>query len=101
MEKEIKIEVGQIWQVITEDFLTSGSQEERKRQTKLKKGEKFEIRYPYAWHFRTVDNFYFHAEPTMILQNCKLVGVIWEKIRFRNNAKLEEILRLDLFDEIK
>ena len=96
-----KIEQGQIWEIITENFFTSGEKERERngnRQTKLKKGEKIEIRYPYAWHFRTTDNYYFHASSKMIINNCKLLGKIWGKIRFRNRAKLEEILRLRLYN---
>ena len=93
-----EIEVGQIWEVITENFLTSGNDDKYKRPTKLRQGEKIEIRYPYAWHFRTEDNFYLHAEPQMILDNCKLIGVIWEKIKWMNQANLEEIVRLRLYD---
>lgn len=100
-----KIHVWQIWEVTTENFLTSWEEEGEKqnwcRQTKLKKGEKIEIRYPYAWHFRTEDNHYFHATEEMILENCVLFWVILERIRFWNIAKLSEILRLDLFDKQK
>ena len=91
------IEVGQIWEVTTEDFLTSGREEKTKRQTKLKLGEKIEIRYPYSWHFRTEDNIYFHAEEATILQNCRHFGTIIEHVRFQNKANLEEILRLRLY----
>lgn len=93
-----EIAVGQIWEVITENFLTSGNDDAHKRPTKLRKGEKIEIRYPYAWHFRTEDNIYLHATSEMILDNCKLIGVIWEKIKWMNVAKLDEILKLRLYD---
>lgn len=96
--EETKITQGQIWEVTTENFLTSGNNDKHKRPTKLLKGEKIEIRYPYAWHFRTEDNFYLHAEPEMILQNCKLFGIIWEKVEWQNKANLDEILKLGLYD---
>lgn len=99
MEKHI-ITQGQIWEVVTENFLTSGNDDKHNRPTKLLKGEKIEIRYPYAWHFRTEDNFYLHAEPEMILQNCRLFGIIWDKVKFNNVAQLEEILRLRLYDSV-
>lgn len=97
----MKIEVRQIWEVITDDFLTSCDKSKYKRPIKLFKGENIEIRYPYHWHFRTEDNEYFHAEPEMIIDNCKLKGIIWERIQWNNKAKLEEILRLRLYDEFK
>ena len=96
--EDIKIGVGQIWEVTTETFFTSGNNDKHKRPTKLLKGEKIEIRYPYAWHFRTEDKFYLHAEPEMILQNCKLFGIIWDKVRFGNRANLDEILKLQLYE---
>ncbi len=100
MEKP-QITQGQIWEVTTDSFLTSGKNDHHKRPTKLAKGEKIEIRYPYAWHFRTEDAIYLHAEPEVILQNCKLFGVIWERVRSNNKASLLEILDLNLYDVIK
>ena len=94
--KEIK--VGQIWQVTTDNFTTSGDHNKYKRPLKLAKGEKIEIRHPYAWHFRTEDSHYFHADAEMILQNCKLFGEIFDKVRLQNRANFEEILRLRLYD---
>ena len=94
----IEIKVGQIWEVTGDNFHTSGKDNKHKRPVLIAKGEKIEIRYPYAWHFRTTDNFYFHAEPEMILKKCTLVGVIMERIRFGNQASLEEILRLKLYE---
>lgn len=94
-----EITQGQIWEVTSDNFFTTGEERssEHNRPVKLAIGEKIEIRYPYAWHLRTEDNFYFHATPDMIYQNCKLVGTIIEKVRFDNKASLEEILRLNLF----
>ena len=99
-EQENKIAVGQIWEVTTETFLTSGDSSKYKRPIKLSKGEKIEIRYPYDWHFRTEDDHYLHAREDHISQNAKLYGIIWEKVRFNNNAKLKEILDLRLFDKV-
>lgn len=89
---------GQIYEVITDNFLTSGESNKYKMPLQLKKGDKIEIRYPYAWHFRTINNHYLHATPEMILENCKLFGVIWDKVKFNNKAQLEEIIRLRLYD---
>lgn len=93
-----EIKQGQIWEVVTDNFLTSGDKEHYNRQTKIKKGEKIEIRYPYAWHFRCEDNHYFHADESVIFENCRLYGVIWSNVQFANKARLDEILRLNLFD---
>lgn len=98
---KIEIKVSQIWEVVTENFLTSGNDDKHKRPTKLLKGEKIEIRYPYAWHFRTEDGFYLHASEEMILENCVLYGVIWDRVRSNNIAKLDEILKLRLYDQCK
>ena len=100
-ETKAEIEVGQIWEVTGDLVLTSGKKDKHKRPTKLAKGERIEIRYPYDWHFRTEDNIYFHAEPDMILDQCTLIGIIIERIRFGNKAKLDDILRLELYDKRK
>jgi hypothetical protein len=99
---KIEIKQGQIWQVTTNEFLTSGKDGNKtfNRQLKINKGEFIEIRYPFAWHFRTEDNLYLHAEPDMIIENCKHVGDIWEKVRWNNKANLAEIINLHLYDNI-
>ena len=94
-----KIEVGVLLRISTDKFLTSGSSNKFKRQVVLKKDEIIEIRYPYAWHFRTEDNHYFHATPEMIIENCRYFGSILEQVRFWNKSSLEEILRLHLYEE--
>lgn len=93
------IEQGQIYEVMTDNFMTSGESNSIKRPAKLLKGEKIEIRYPYEWHFRTEDNQYFHARSEMIYENCKLIGRIIEQVRFNNKAKLKEILELELYNK--
>jgi hypothetical protein len=96
----MKISVGQIWEVKTECFFTSYGDNKYKRPIKLFVGEKIEIRYPYEWHFRTEDSFYFHATPEMIKENCQLFGVIDEGVRLNNLANLKEILQLELFTRV-
>ena len=100
----MNIEVGQIWKVTTDTFFTSALNEKRpdkiKRQTKLNNGEFIEIRYPFAWHFRTEDNEYFHADADMIYQNCVCVGEIFQDVSFSNKATLADILRLELYKKI-
>lgn len=97
----MEIEVGQIWEITTEDFLTGEDKKHFDRQLKLKKGEKIEIRFPFAWNFRTEDGNYFHCDADVILKNCKLIGIIWSKVKSQNEAKLDEILRLRLYDTPK
>jgi hypothetical protein len=97
----IKVEVGQIWEVSTDTFFTSGDKDAHKRPTKLKQGERIEIRYPYAWHFRTEDNIYLHCSEEMLIQNAFLFGIIDYKVRQTNKATLYEILRLSLFEYVK
>jgi len=96
----INIKVGQIWQVETDSFLTSGNDDRKNgRQLKINKFEKIEIRYPFAWHFRTVGNEYYHAYTDMILENYKLFGEVKPEIKDDNKANLEEILRLKLYNK--
>lgn len=98
-----KIEVGQIWQVCTEDFWSSGEHQKidgRKVAMNLKNGEYIEIRFPYDWHFRTVDDKYDHATEKEILKNCRLIGHIFENTRRANNKKLQSILSENLYKPI-
>lgn len=95
----MKIEQGQIWEVITDSFFTTGKFNEVKRPVNLLKGEKIELRFPYAWHFRTEDNKYFHATEEMIKGNCICVGEIWEKVKWYNRISLFNILKFHLYDE--
>jgi hypothetical protein len=95
------VEPGQIWEVVTDDFLTNKDKRHFNRQIKLEKGEKIEIRYPFAWNFRTMDNNYFHSSEEMILENCRLFGTIIPFVKQANKANLEEILRLKLFEIAK
>lgn len=97
-----KICVGQIWEVITDKFKTTEQKTENGRKviTVLKKSEKIEIRYPYEWNYRTIDNKYFHSEPAEILKHCKLYGVIFDRVRFKNKASLQDIINLELYDKI-
>jgi len=96
-----KIEVGQIWEVADDNFYATKDipSLKLKRQAKfhLKKGEKIEIRYPYAWHYRAEDNFYAQSDEKYILDKCNYFGKVNEDIRFSNKASLEEILRLNLY----
>ena len=97
----IEIKVGQIWQVCTETFWSSKEDGNKLNgrfiRTKLNRDEYIEIRYPFAWHFRTVDNKYLHAEPSDIAQNCRLIGKINEDVRFSNGKKLQQILDEHLY----
>jgi len=95
-----EIEVGQIWEITTDNFLTGEDKKHFNRKLKLNKGEKIEIRFPFAWNFRTEQNDYFHCPENVIYENCKLIGKIWSKIKSQNEAKLDEILRLNLYDKI-
>jgi hypothetical protein len=92
------IKVGQIWKVKTNDFLTTSVKAKNQRATYLFQNENIEIRFAHEWNFRTQDNLYFHALPQTIIDNCVLVGEIWENVRLANKTKLNQILELELFD---
>lgn len=104
-----KIEVGQIFEIVTDDFYASKNIEAianeyfggREARFYLKKGEKIEIRFPFAWNYRTEDNIYFHSDNDYILSKCKLLGKVEAKVKSNNKASLEEILRLELYDKVE
>ncbi len=95
------IKQGQIWEVVTNSFITSRRHHKNKRRCFIEKGERIEIRYPYEWHFRTEDNEYYHCEPEVIINNAKLIGEIYDNVKFDNIAKLDEVLRLKLYKKVK
>lgn len=104
----MKIEVGQIFQVCTSFAGNMGDKKDDKKriikqQLMLKKDEFVEIRYPFEWHFRTIDNVYLQASAKDILKNCKYIGKIEETTRRKNKVELLEILvkklYVPLFDE--
>lgn len=99
MSNTIKVEVGQIYEVVTDNFYGSKDVTDMPRPAKfhIEKGEKIEIRFPFAWHYRTIDNMYLQSDEEYLLDNCKIYGIIDSRIRFENRASLEEILRLKLF----
>jgi len=70
------------------------------RRITIKKGEKVEFRYHYEIHFRTEDNHYFWVEEGVFYDHFKPIGKIDPAIRFGNEATLEEILRLELYQPI-
>jgi len=101
----ISIEVGQIWQVCADNFWTTdncsrATIDGRKVRFCLNRDEYIEIRYPFEWHFRTTDNFYFHAKPIEILKKCRYIGKINEKVRSKNDMELQEILDQQLYTAI-
>lgn len=96
----MKIEQGQIWKVETPmivNYDPIGKSEIGKRKILLEKGEMIEIRYPFAWHFRTEDNVYFQADEVNILKNCSFFGTIKDDICSMNRHSLKQILEMELF----
>ena len=103
----MNIEVGQIW-IITDNGFTVQTKEkcnclcghihDRAVTKELPKNTYIEIRYPFAWHFRTEKGEYYHALPELILDKCKFVGKIKDNIRFKNNHDLQEILDNNYFE---
>jgi hypothetical protein len=92
----MNVEVGHIFEVMTDGFLTS-DKNSIKRRVKIERGERLEIRYPYAWHFRTEKGDYYQCDEDIILLNCKMLGKVFENVRFNNKATLEEIIRIELY----
>lgn len=102
----MSIKVGDLYEICSDDFWTSGKSSNKiidgrntTLKTNLKNGEIIEIRYPFEWHFRTVDSKYFHASPEEINKKCKPFGKIKEDTRFKNKMSLKEILEYKLYDE--
>lgn len=97
----MKVQVGQLWKVKTDNFFTTGRHHKVKRPVNILKDEIIEIRFPYAWHFRTIDGEYFNCSEEMLIENAEPYGIIYEKVRFANKANLEQIIELGLYDNLK
>ena len=101
------IRQGQLWKVTTNELCGNirvrkeckhcGNITSITERVRLKEGDIIEIRYPYAWHFRTEDDRYIQAEPEVIRNNATLIGEVNEQTRFNNMHKLSEILERKLY----
>ena len=80
-------------------FWTSGHEKHGGFKSKvfIPKGEILEIRYPYAWHFRTQSNHYDHASAEVLIKNCSFFGEVKDGIRFANKHDLKQILEQELY----
>lgn len=94
----INIEVGQLF-IADQSFWTSGETKDRGSLIKRKifKGDILEIRYPYAWHFRTVENWYDHVDEKTLIKYCTFYGTIDSDVQFSNKHDLKQILDEKLF----
>lgn len=94
----VKIEVGVLLKV-ERGFWTSGEETQSGLKCKvyLPKGKILEVRYPYEWHFRTVENHYDHASTETLTRKCSFFGKIHDDVRFNNKHKLKEILEQELY----
>ena len=97
-EKIHKIEQRELLEVVT-PFLCNQSSEVIKRKIQLEVGEIIEIRFPYAWHFRTIDNVYLQADEDVLAVNTKAYGRVWENVAFRNQCNLKIILDNNLYEK--
>ena len=66
----------------------------------IPRGELLEFRYFSPANFRDIYNNYFPVDDRQ-LHKLKAVAKIWEKVGFNNNADLEDILRLSLYDQLE
>ena len=103
----MKVEVGQLWKV-KKGFWSSGRSHtvakggaHRKVKIWINKGDIIEVRYPYRWHLRTLDGWYFHIPEEKLLSKCKVWAVIDTAIISGNRHKLKSILEEKLYTKIK
>jgi hypothetical protein len=82
-------------------FWTSGDDKDYGFKCKrfIPKGTIIEIRYAYAWHFRTTNNQYFHANEKILIAKCEFFGSVDEGIKFGNKHDLMEILDQGLYNK--
>lgn len=96
-----KIKQGVLLQVFKDGFFANPAfigKASDDRPVKMLVGDIIEIRYPFAWHFRTLDNNYYEASEETILEFARPVGTVFENVSFMNKANTEEIIRLHLYE---
>jgi hypothetical protein len=97
---------GQIWKA-QQDVLCyrgSSSKERAMRKVIVNKGELVEFRFGVGANFRIDDqgkNLYLFLEEEDFIKNFKLVGSVFEAIRFRNENSMKEIIEARLWGPIK
>lgn len=95
-----KVNVGEIWKVTGKGMVTEFGENKGSRAVVLNVGEFIEIRYPYEWHYRTDTDEYFCSTEDVLLENCKLHGVVWSNVKSGNRCKLSDIMNLQLYDKV-
>ena len=65
----------------------------------MKKGDIVQFRFNSPKHFRTLNDEYFCVPDEVWKDSVLRIGVVWDKIVWQNKAKLEEIMRLRLYDQ--
>ncbi|CAM0048000.1 hypothetical protein VPHK389_0062 [Vibrio phage K389] len=65
---------------------------------KIRNGSIIEIRYPFAWNFRTECDTYCNATPEAIAKHCTFFGMVTEEVRFGNKHKTAEIIKEKLYE---
>ena len=86
---------------VTNGFWTSGDDKDYGFKCKrfVPKGAIIEIRFPYAWHFRTENNQYYHATEKTLISKCEFFGSVDEEIKFGNKHELKQILEDGLYNK--
>lgn len=97
----MKIQQGVLLQVFKDGFFANPAtvgETGDPRPVKMIRGDIIEIRYPFAWHFRTLDNHYYEASEETILEFARPVGKVFDNVKMANKATTEEIIRLRLYE---
>lgn len=104
------IRQGQIWEVVNDGLIGNRDKWEKCAHCqqgykiylheKIPVGMKIEIRFPYAWHYRTEENKYYQSDEDEILKYCRLVGNVREDIKWNNRHNLDEILQQGLWNAL-
>jgi hypothetical protein len=84
--------------IVTETFYAKDSSRIGRRH-EIEKGEIIQFRYQHSAHFRTLkDDKYFVINQETFKSHTEILGTIWSNVESGNQANLNDIFRLKLFD---
>jgi hypothetical protein len=75
----------------------SYKEDEHHRKILIEKDEIVEFRYHHSVHFRTIDDIYCVLSEDVFYEHFEPYGKIYKDVKFANNCKLSDIIRLGLF----
>ena len=94
---DIRVSQDQVWWIEKDMQCVGNPIGKKTRKVTLKAGQPIEIRFSYAWHFRTLNNKYYQVGEDVLRNHCVPVGKIWNDVHFSNGFDLQQIWDMSMF----